>query len=190
MASRLRASMRVPSRVANSKSRGSRRGHQCKERKPATRFCWVITCRNATCKAALRSPISSGRKRKAKTEAQFIDGRRRSTRKKKTRKRRKRSRNHGHKSPVADVKGTHHNFCAEREKEILNRNDCFPNVLLELNEKLQTRGIHASFTSERVRSLRVNRAWISLGESIGKRLHFETERIGAYKGQCTPHFNL
>lgn len=88
MASRLRASTRGPSRVANSKSRGSRWNRRCKEHKPAMRFHRVITCRNATCKAALRS-ISSKRKRKTKTEAQFTDGRRRSTREKrsKTRKR-------------------------------------------------------------------------------------------------------
>lgn len=88
MASRLHASMRGPSRVANSKSRGSRWDRRCKEHKPAMRFHRVITCRNATCKAALRSPISWKRKRKTKTEAQFTDGRRRSTREKrnKTRK--------------------------------------------------------------------------------------------------------
>lgn len=82
MASRLRASMRSPSRVANSKSRGSRWDRRCKEHKPAMRFHRVITCRNATCKAALRSPISSKRKRETKTEAQFTDGRRRSARRK------------------------------------------------------------------------------------------------------------
>lgn len=175
MTSRLRASIRGSSRVANSKSRGrsSRDGTVGAERKPATEISlsyYVPKC--DVCKAALKESYLFGGEGEKDKGAQFAGERRRSTggkrerEKKNERKRRKRSRNHGHKSPVADLKETHHNFCAgrdERERGIRNRNDCFPDVLLELNEKLRTRAgfmqvLRASERANERDRCRVNRA--------------------------------
>lgn len=122
-------------------------------RAPATRFRWVITCRNATCKAAFRGPISSlGEKEKDEGAICWR------TKKGHWKKREK-------KDEDREITATNHRLpiwreliiiCAQRNPAVMIASRT---CLLELNENLRIRD-SCKFC---VLGNKVNRAWISLG---------------------------